>query len=60
MLALAFDDAFGRMTIRDCCAIRLIERGADRVSPADGHPGVRGNQEIARQILPLLRERFGL
>jgi hypothetical protein len=59
VLALAFDDAFGRMTVEQCCAIPLIERGTDRVSPADGHPGVRGNQEIAVQILPLLRERVG-
>lgn len=60
VLALAFDDAFGHMTIERCCAISLIERGTDRVSPADGHPGVRGSQEIARQILTLLRGRFGL
>ncbi len=50
VLAVAFDDAFGRMTVRDCCAIPLIARGTDRVSPADGHPGVRGNQEIARKF----------
>lgn len=60
VLALAFDDAFGRMTVERCCAIPLIERGTDRVSPADGHPGVRGNEAIARQILPLVRVRFGV
>ncbi len=60
VLAVAFDDAFGQLTVRECCAIPLIARGTDRVSPVDGHPGVRGNQEIAAQMLPLLRQRFGL
>jgi hypothetical protein len=60
VLLVGFDEAFSRMTIRECCDVALIERGTDRVSPADGHPGVRGNQEIARQMLPLVRARFGL
>jgi hypothetical protein len=60
VLLVGFDDDFSRMTIRDCCAVSLIERGTDRVSPADGHPGVRGNQQIAAQMLPLVRQRFGL
>ncbi len=51
---VAFDDAFGRMTARQFPDVALIEWATDRVSPADGHPGVRGNQEIAAQILPLL------
>lgn len=51
---VAFDDAFGRMTADVFPDVTLIERGTDRVSPADGHPGVRGNQEIAVQMLPLL------
>ena len=51
---VAFDDAFGRLTAREFPDVALIERGTDRVSPADGHPGVRGNQEIAAQMLPLL------
>ena len=59
MLLVGFDEDFSRMTIRDCCAVALIERGTDRVSAADGHPGVRGNQEIAAQMLPLVRARFG-
>ena len=45
MLLVGFDEDFSRMTIRDCCDVALIERGTDRVSPADGHPGVRGNQD---------------
>lgn len=60
VLALAFDDAFGRMTVERGFGISLIERGEDRVSPADGHPGARGNQQIAAQILPLVRARFRL
>lgn len=60
VLLVGFNEDFSRMTIRDCCAVSLIERGTDRVSPADGHPGVRGNQEIAQQMLPLLQTRFGL
>jgi hypothetical protein len=60
VLALAFDDAFGRMTVEHGFSVTLIARGTDRVSPADGHPGVRSNQAIAAQVLPLLRERFGL
>ena len=60
VLLVAFDEDFSRMTIRECCTVSLIERGTDRVSPADGHPGVRGNQEIAQQMLRLLRVRFGL
>ncbi len=60
VLLVAFDDTFAQMTIQNCCAVHLIERGTDRVSPADGHPGVRGSQEIAQQILPLVRARFGL
>lgn len=59
VLLVAFDEEFSRMTIRQCCAVALIERGTDRVSPADGHPGVIGNQEIAAQMLPLIRARFG-
>ncbi len=51
---VAFDDAFGRMTAAEFPDVALIARGTDRVSPADGHPGVRGNQEIAAQMLPLL------
>ena len=60
VLLVAFDEDFSRMTIRECCTVSLIERGTDRVSPVDGHPGVRGNQEIAQQMLRLLRVRFGL
>ncbi len=39
---------------REVSRRRLDRAGTDRVSPADGHPGVRGNQEIAAQMLPLL------
>lgn len=51
---VAFDDAFGRLTAREFSDVALIARGTDRVSPADGHPGARGNQAIAAQMLSLL------
>ncbi len=51
---VAFDDGFGRMTASVFSDVVLIERGTDRVSAADGHPGVRGNEALADQILPLL------
>ncbi len=60
VLALGFDDDFTQMTIKAGFPIDAIERGTDRVSPADGHPGVRGNQEIARQVLPIIHQQFGM
>ncbi|HVU12504.1 MAG TPA: hypothetical protein VHD90_14575 [Phototrophicaceae bacterium] len=60
VLALGFDDAFTQMTIKAGYPVSVIERGTDRVSPADGHPGVRGNQAIARQVLPMIRQHFGM
>ena len=59
-LLVAFDNELTTLTIQQCCAVTLINRGTDRVSPADGHPGVRGSQEIAAQMLLLVRQRFGL
>ncbi|MFN8448735.1 MAG: hypothetical protein U0521_09140 [Anaerolineae bacterium] len=50
VLALAFDDAFGRMTVERGFGVPLIERYTDRVSPADGHPACRAISRSPRRF----------
>ncbi len=60
VLLVAFDNPLTALTVKAGFRVARIDRGTDRVSPADGHPGVIGNQAIARQILPLVQAQLGL